>query len=90
MTKEVEKGVRHASRGGGSMRAGETGNYQHAVHERLPGARSIWGYGGRGLLYDDRQEKKGILTLVYGVMRFEDRGGIKMRGRHGESGRDRA
>ena len=27
-----------------------------------------------------RQEKKGILTLVYGVMRVEDRGAIKMRG----------
>jgi hypothetical protein len=37
-----------------------------------------------------RQEKKGILTLVYGVMKVEDRGAIKMRGHHSESGGDRA
>jgi hypothetical protein len=41
------------------MQAGETGNYQHAAHERLPGARGIWGYGGKGSLYDDgRQVRK--------------------------------
>ena len=37
-----------------------------------------------------RQEKNGILTLVYGVMGVEDRGAIQMRGCHGESGGDRA